>query len=528
MKYVYVILIAASMVFGSRFIREFTDAIDQQQRQQALATSRLPTESNSSVSNDSGAGNIVETNSSTTVNLPPAIASQVIVSPEIEARIQELLDERNQAQQADDNGEATNGESENGNTTPTRQVARKSPPPIRHQAPLHEQMITPGNFEYVGAFRPPHVEDMASSFSYGGWGVAWRSDGDSSSDDDGYPGSLFLTGHLQHQMVAEISIPRPYLSVRRDINELPVAKILQPFGDISGGLQTALTDDPSQPYQVGGMQVVGNSLHWTIYRYYNVEGYDFLSHGISSLDTRHPAVAGPWHLGPFESGAPEWHAYKHAGYICRIPQETADRWFGGRNLMSGLQISTGLQTSSQGPALFAYKLPDGHLEEGGQLDASPLLWYPMDKPINEHHPADRWTGAAWVKLGQKEAVIVVGHKALGPVYYGDPRPGDCNPNKAYHGSSYEVQILFYTPAELIAVAHGQRSAWDIQPWYRWSGESPGGGVTQYMLSTCINDIGGMAFDSERNLLYIVQADAGATSDNEWEILPVIHVFRVVE
>ena len=61
----------------------------------------------------------------------------------------------------------------------------------------------------------------------------------------------------------------------------------------------------------------------------------------------------PWHLGPFDSDVPECHAYKHAGYICEAPASAAAA-FGGRTILSGLQISTGLQTSSQGPALFTY------------------------------------------------------------------------------------------------------------------------------------------------------------------------------
>jgi hypothetical protein len=524
MRYLYLILLVGALVFGSRFIREFSSAIAQQRQSQAAATARLPSEQSPSAGDSSSQSS--ESDGSADVQ---SVGSQAIVSAETEARIAELMHERQTAQNTDTTTDEPATETNSAETGSNAQKPdRASPPPIRHQAPLHSDMVTPGNFEYVGAFRPPYVEGAASSFSYGGWGVAWRADGDPQGEDDGYPGSLFLTGHQGHQLVAEISIPRPYLSIRKDINELPAARLLQPFGDISGGLQAALTEDPSQPFQIGGMQVVGNSLHWTIYRYYNVEGYDFLSHGLSSLNTQYPVVAGPWHLGPFESGAPQWHAYKHAGYICEIPQDIADQWFGGRNLMSGLQISTGLQTSSQGPALFAYRLPTGQQPQDAELDAVPLLWYPMQQPVDQHHPADRWAGAAWLTLADKQAVIVVGHKALGPVYYGDPRPGDCYPDKGYHGSSYEAQVMFYTPAELIASANERLQAWDIKPWYRWNSESPGGGLTQYLLPTCGNDIGGLAMDRSNNLLYLVQVDAGATTDNEWEVIPVIHVFHIVD
>ena len=67
--------------------------------------------------------------------------------------------------------------------------------PIRHQARLHPQMVTPGNFEYLGAFRPPHARIHETTFAYGGWAVAYRADGDPSGADDGTPGSLYIVGH---------------------------------------------------------------------------------------------------------------------------------------------------------------------------------------------------------------------------------------------------------------------------------------------------------------------------------------------
>ena len=196
-----------------------------------------------------------------------------------------------------------------------RVSALESMPSVRHRATPHETMITPGNFEYLGAIRPPHIEQNGTRFSYGGWGVAYSADGDPHGLDDGFPGSLFLAGHQSHQMVAEISIPKPVNSKYKRADDLPVAEILQPFNDVTDGLLEEMTDGSSENFRLGGLLVTDNRLHWTMFKYYNVANIDYLSHGTSGLDMKSGRAEGPWHLGPMNSGRPEWNSYKHAGYI---------------------------------------------------------------------------------------------------------------------------------------------------------------------------------------------------------------------
>lgn len=405
---------------------------------------------------------------------------------------------------------------------------RQDSHPIRHQARLHDQMITPGNFEYRGAFRPPHVRLNGTTFAYGGWALAYRPDGDPDGPDDGTPGSLYIVGHQAEQKVAEISIPAPFVSPHQEMDDLPVAEVLQPFEDLTGGILDEMNVGSATPFQIGGMLVTGGRIHWTIHKYYNVDGKDFPSHGTSDLNLLMSIPDGPWHLGPMGSGSPEWHSYKQAGYIFQIPEQDASAWFGGLDLISGLQISTGLQYSSQGPAFFAYRLPSEGTFRNASLPAVPLAWYSEQVPLAMHHPSDRWIGAAWLTLGKKSAVVVVGRKALGEFYYGEARPGDCTQDKGYHGPPYEVDALFYSPASLIQAAHGRIQAPAVQPWLRWDGQFDGGSLSQYMFSTCTQEVGGMSYDRERSLLYLVQISAGRTSDNEFEPLPIVHVFRITE
>ena len=408
-------------------------------------------------------------------------------------------------------------------------AAGKTPPlprkvaSIRQRTAEHAQMITPGNFEYLGAFRPPLTDRAGKRFTWGGTAVSWRPPraGFSSVLN---PGTLYLVGHDHDQLVAELTIPEPVVSSRKRLDDLPVAQVVQPLTDITAGVLDALTNGSTEPFKLGGLQVDGNRLYWTMYKYYNVSGEDYLSHGSSSLDLSDPDVKGLWHLGPRNSGQQRWHSYKHAGYMCRIPQSLANEVLGGRRLMSGLQISTGRMYSSQGPALFAFPAPDESTLSGGYLNALPLLWYPMDREAPGHHPMDRWMGAAWLVLGNRHSVIFVGRKAHGEVYYGEPRPSDCYPDKGYHGDSYEVQMLFYAPGNLIQAS--RRGLPHSNPWYRWNSTTPGGSIDRFMYQKCGRDVGGVAYDPERNVVYLVEVNGGTVRENRYDPVPIIHVFRI--
>jgi hypothetical protein len=401
-------------------------------------------------------------------------------------------------------------------------------PPIRHVAPLHEQMVTPGNFEYLGAFRPPHVQNPDATFGFGGWAMAHHDGGDKNGESDGHPGSLFLTGHRQQDLVAEISIPRPLISANHSMDELPVASVLQPLTDITGGIRKFMTQGSSEPFQIGGLCVVGDRLHWTLYKFYNVQSIDYPSHGTSSLILSNPSPEGLWHLGPSNAGQSQWISYKHAGYIFDIPEDQARQWwFGGRNLISGLQIATGLNIASHGPAMFAYSLPERNAAEKPDVDAIPLLYNDLSRPASGYVPSDRWTGGAWLTLNDKHTVIITGRKSLGESYYGDARAADCSIDKGFHGAPYEAQVRFYAPQALAASAAGKTDPTSIAPWDVWNHDSPGGGFNQYLFPTCSQYLGGLAYDRKNNLLYVAQIDAGTTADNPYEPLPVIHVFRIV-
>jgi hypothetical protein len=92
------------------------------------------------------------------------------------------------------------------------------------------KLIQPRDLVYEGAFRLPRQGPEGEGWEWGGTAATFYPDGDPTGDNDGYPGSLFITGHNWHQKVSEISIPRPVRS--RDLDDLNAARTLQDFRDI--------------------------------------------------------------------------------------------------------------------------------------------------------------------------------------------------------------------------------------------------------------------------------------------------------
>ena len=111
-------------------------------------------------------------------------------------------------------------------------------------------LIQPTDLHYIGAFRLPEGEDRPLTFAYGGNAMTYNPQGDASSPDDGFPGSLFITGHDRlaygelpdGSQVAEVSIPIPAIS-ELPVN-LPSAGFLQEFQNVTKGFFANLDEIP--------------------------------------------------------------------------------------------------------------------------------------------------------------------------------------------------------------------------------------------------------------------------------------------
>jgi len=384
-------------------------------------------------------------------------------------------------------------------------------------------LVQPTDLAYQGAFRLPDSPGTPDNvgWEWSNWASAatYYPDGDPGGPADGYPGSLFGVGHDQTQYVSEVSIPAPVNSPGKNLADLNTAATLQDFHDIRGGLfgamempRVGLAYLPAQGAQTTGKLYFSWAPHLN-------EGATDPSHGWCELDLSNPQTAGAWRIGEY------WN-YVTGDYILAIPQSWADAHTPGQLLATG-RFRDGGQ-GGEGPSLFAYgPWNEGHPPApGSTLSVTPLLLYGNayegDPPaMNDYHHSDEWSGGAWLTAGSKSAIIFIGTKGQGNCWYGcadgtdqPPWPDDCD--RGWWSSGFGGQILFYDPADLAAVAQGEKEPWEPQPYatldiddYLYHVESA---QQKYHL-------GAASFDRERGLLYVFEPLADGDK-------PLVHVWRI--
>lgn len=396
-------------------------------------------------------------------------------------------------------------------------------------------LLSDDDFTYLGSFRlPEDIPGHKSRFAYGGYAMAFNPDGDPNGANDGFPGSLYISGHDYFEYVAEVSIPVPKDQRPIGVLGLNTATFIQPFEDITQGMLNSV--DGGNGTRLDGLAYLGpqenqtsGKLYWTVRTYYNVDGSSDLSHGASDLDFTHPNAKGLWRLADF-------HSSMTSGYIFPVPQYFANAYLGGKRLISGLFTQQGVSASSQGPAFFAYApwkdAVDGILPSAGAvLDAIALVYYPYDNSqyvqgdassteklsnFPDFQIPDGWESAAWVYTQDAHAVVVVGSRAMSPTYYGPPRPGDCSTYTGYYGTPYEPRLVFYDPADLAKVAQGQKEPDEVIPYLEWNPE-------EYMVDHCVWALMGSVYDDKNQLLYLLDYNADTYDD---EPKPLIYVFKI--
>jgi hypothetical protein len=413
------------------------------------------------------------------------------------------------------------------------------------------ELIQPEDLLYQGAFRLPDISGECD-WTYSGHAMTFFPDGDSKSGTDGYPGSIFASGNdAVCQYVSEISIPRPVISASKDPSQLNIAKTLQPFQDIRGGMfgdhQNLTIPRVGLAYLPAQGEQNSAKLHFCWAQHLQ----DFeASHGWCELDLSNPRPKGPWKIGHFTN-------YVTNDYIFQIPREWSDRHTPGKHLVTG-RAREGLW-SGRGPALFAYSpWEEGNPPpSGGTLKKLiPLLLYGKQQQglpeinsdastaVRGYSDADHWFGGAWLTMGDKSALIFAGTKAIGKTWYGyangvmheydcyeantppcpQPQPFPYS-DRGFWAERYEAQIIFYNPDDLAAVAAGRKKSWEPQPYaslkidkYLYDPFKPD--VFENHLARYKRDyVGAICFDRTNGFLYIMERQA----DEEKSL---IHVWKV--
>ncbi len=442
------------------------------------------------------------------------------------ARATGSLTERPIAVATDDSNPA-NGQTENENTGAEGDegeellIVEEAPTDTGQQEdPTGERTgrLTENDLQYLGAFMAPAGEIGESQFAFGGSAAAFNPLGDP-ANDDAYPGSLFMSGHpVRNHGVAELTIPTP-AQHNGSTEGLPVAEVLQPFADLTDGRGELQIGEPeiADDYRFGGLEIAdgptGSRLHWTAWRYSHATEEDIPSHGHSSLDLSNPDPQGPWFLDNHLMG-------ETAGYLFTAPTDFADEHLDGHRFITGFQAEAAGADNSWGPPFFAYT-PPLEAEPSRRLDAIELAHYGFesDEPLADYEATDLMPGATWVADATGDrAIVVVGHKSLGPARQGLPAEGDCNQYAGAHGDPYEPRVAFYDPEDLARVAAGDLDPAQVEPYRTWN-------PVEHLVTTCDWLLSSISFDETTGRLYVVQVNAD-TSQDEFSPVPVVHVFQV--
>ena len=435
-------------------------------------------------------------------------------------------------------------------------------------APTDGSLIQPSDLVYQGAFRLPGGDSRPQTFAYGGNGMTFNPSGDPGSED-GFPGSLFITGHDRMaygdlpdgSQVAETSIPVPLVS--GNLADLNQAGFIQGFHNVAGGLFTELEEIPRIGMQYLDKPATGPKIHLAWGQHMQPDP-PVASHAWFDPALSAPNIQGTWFIG-------NQSLYGVNGYMFEIPTSWADGHAQGRYLGTGRFRDGGW--SGMGPALFAYRpwLTDGSPPASGtHLAETVLLLYEssentsdIERCLDNYQHPDEWEGGAWITTSTgKTAVLFAGTRGTGAKYwYGYVNPAgpeypcvdgemigqftlcrladatpcpaedltECEGHNLYRGwwsARFDAQFILYDPADLAQVAAGEIESWEPQPYATVDIDehlfhNPAG-VEQEMLGTGIQRrfrIGAVAYDRNNDFLYVLELFAD-------EAKPVVHVWRV--
>ena len=377
-------------------------------------------------------------------------------------------------------------------------------------SPTSQRRLAFEDLEYQGAFRLPRESANDDNFAFGGSPLAFNPAGP----------SLFI-GSRSHRLAA-VSIPSVVNS--GDVNALPFAAYLQGFVDPTEGHLSEIGNDG---LGLGALVVQNSKLYGTGWIYFDAVNGQRVSHYSHSLQLNQASFSG-W--------SSVWDAAKSgyvSGYMALIPTEW-QALLGGTALTGQCCIPIVSRTSF-GPAAFAFDL--SHIGER-TVAATPLLYYTGDHPTlgqwersNDVYGISTGMGGVAVIAGTRTALFV-GRNGIGPACYGEgtsdqslagkPTPDGSiwcydpvNNYKATHAYPYRFQIWAYDLNDFVAVKTGKKKPWDVVPYGVWPLELP---IVQKDFS-----MGGIAYDPQRQLIYISHMNA---DQDGGAYRPLIHVYHV--
>jgi hypothetical protein len=375
--------------------------------------------------------------------------------------------------------------------------------------PASEPLLALSDLVYQGSFRlPPDA-------NYYGWAYAEGTMGY-------FPGhnSLFIEGHPYARFIGEVQVPDDSLLSpgNTTIASLPIARELQPLTDATEGGLTALDNaDPGTRAVIGGILPYKGKLYVSTYLYYAALNEYLPSHFVSGLDL---SVSGDVR-GPYAVAGQGMEN----GYFGVIPPEWQSLL--GAPVMNGNCCIPIVGRTSSGPAAFGLDPERLGIDSGVRW--SPLLYYPLDKPLAD--PNNRVSGNALYSAAEQmggvvfpqgtRSVLFFGRHGSGPYCYG--LASDCNDpvgspsQKSAHTYPYNYQVWAYDANDFAAVNAGLRQAWDVKPYATW---------TLPVQFPAPDPRMGAAFDPATGRIFVILPDADHGTGSNYDRNPLIAVYKV--
>jgi len=321
-------------------------------------------------------------------------------------------------------------------------VGEEAAPSIIPNRPLLQK----NNLTSLGSFRLKTGRDY---FSYSARGMSF-------SRTPAGKKTLYLAGMDWYQRVGQIEIPAT-LSTSAQWSAYTEAPMLQMPTDITDGI---LGPHPN-PNKIGGTLPYNGRLIVSGYIYYDGNGDQRVSHGVSDFD-----LSKTNDFRGFFSMTNSAHARTKGGYMTIIPEEWRTL-FGGPALTGNCCLAI-IGASSTGPAVHVFDPDDVGVKD--PVPATPLLLNPY--PIaNCGNQSAEWncttqiTGIAFPE--RTNSVLFFGTQGVGPNCYKCDWDGDGNAAGGYDAPPYHAQVWAFDAAELLKVKKGEKTPQEVKPYVIW-------------------------------------------------------------
>ena len=386
-------------------------------------------------------------------------------------------------------------------TTTSNSVTTIGTPSQVTPGPIQGPLLTETNLTYLGGFRLPLASDQDLGSSHFGWGGAAIT---SYLDPTTGKLTLYMQGHPSKPgHISQIEVPEQFV-VSENWSDLPTAKVIKKFQDVTNGLLSTLGDSSGSSVSLYGILPYNNKLILSASIFYTY--VQNASHAITSLDFSSSGNTQGFYPFTSDTLAP---SRALGGSMDYIPP--AWRSALGGPAVTGQQSMPVISTNSAGPSLTVFDPNDVGLKN--QIPGKTLLYYPVDAPLCGSAGCDNaanpiYNGISTIRgramVPNTRSILFVGSHSGGQYWYGDnPSPtglyDSIRPSgRGPHATAYEYRIWAYDVNDLVAVKAGSKLPHEVRPYKIWQ-------LPELTKLDPTAYITGVAFDPGSSMIFVTTA-----------------------